>query len=398
MATHQSTQLWSLSADPAEYERLRNLLSGRLKNSLDPDRINAQTMEAGLSSLSLTSRAEVIHDGCDIRKRHSRTLPNLTKVRALEGGLVNGYNTFNSVVISDSDKSLRLLNSTAYSNADPHYNRLAGAGFTYDELVLGQITRCDQALKGRLAGIRVRHLLDRGHDDQTLFEHIEQLGSTFVIRAKANRNSNEFTRQGDGKKQAIKLINARLEKTYTQGLLRFVHKSRVYPQSHLRLQQGTLTLADRAYNVVRINVYDRSQKAIFKEPMLLLTNEDCPDLASCLALYRAYLRRSKIESVFKFLKDNLGWETFRVHDFMVIQNVIALCFFVAGYFYEHQREITDDPQARFICALANSKGKVTRHFYLEGLKIMANYMLFQQAVKDQNIPQKTVNELLSILK
>jgi len=94
----------------------------------------------------------------------------------------------------------------------------------------------------------------------------------------------------------------------------------------------------------------------------------------------------------------LGWETFRVHDFMVIQNVIALCFFVAGYFYEHQREITADPQASFICSLANSKGRVTRHFYLEGLKIMANYMLFQEAIREQNIPQKTVIELLSILK
>jgi len=45
---------------------------------------------------------------------------------------------------------------------------------------------------------------------------------------------------------------------------------------------------------------------------------------------------------------------------MVIQNVISLCFFVAGCFYEHQRKITDDPQAQFICSLANSKGKPGR--------------------------------------
>ena len=83
---------------------------------------------------------------------------------------------------------------------------------------------------------------------------------------------------------------------------------------------------------------------------------------------------------------------------MPIQNVIVLCFFVAGYFYEHQREIVQDPQAQFICSLAKSKGKVTRHFYLRGLKIMANYMLFQKAVEEQNIPQKTVIELLSLIK
>jgi len=98
------------------------------------------------------------------------------------------------------------------------------------------------------------------------------------------------------------------------------------------------------------------------------------------------------------LKDNLGCETFRVRDFMVIQNLISLCFFVAGYFYEHQKEIVNDPKAKFICSLPKSKGKVTKHFYLEGLKIMANYLLFQQAVKEQNISQDTVNELISLIK
>lgn len=120
---------------------------------------------------------------------------------------------------------------------------IAGAGFTYDELVLGQITRCDQALRGRFADIQVRHLLDRGHDDHKLSEHIDQLGSTFVARARANRNSDEFTRTGQGKPKAVKLLFARLEKSYTQGLLRFVHKSKTYPQSHIQIQQGTLTLA-----------------------------------------------------------------------------------------------------------------------------------------------------------
>lgn len=314
MATQQSTQLWSLSADPAEYERHRNLLSGRLKNSLDPDSINTQTMEASLSRLSFTTRVEVAHDGCDIRKQHSRALPNLAKVRALDGGIVNGYNTFNSLAISDSDKSIHLLNSTTYSSADPHYNLIAGAGFTYDELVLGQISRCDQALKDKFAGIEVRHLLDRGHDDQKVFEYIDRLGSTFVIRAKANRNSDEFTLTGEGKKKAIKLLDAKLEKSYTQGLLKFVWKSKAYPHSHIQIDQGTLTLTGNAYTVLRVRVFDRSGKAIFKDTMLLVTNESCPDFECCFAVYQAYLRRSKIESVFKFLKDSLGWETFRVHD------------------------------------------------------------------------------------
>ncbi len=51
-----------------------------------------------------------------------------------------------------------------------------------------------------------------------------------------------------------------------------------------------------------------------------------------------------------------------------------------------------------ICQLANSKGKVSKHFYLEGLAIMANYLLFQQYIKEQNLSQQQVDQLLSILK
>ncbi len=115
---------------------------------------------------------------------------------------------------------------------------------------------------------------------------------------------------------------------------------------------------------------------------------------SAFEIYKAYLRRSKIESVFKFLKDKLGWEEFRVRDFIVIQNIISLCFFVAGFFYENQQEIVNDPQAKTICQLAKSKGKVTKYFYLEGLKILANFILFQDFIKQQNLTQDQVNQLL----
>ena len=50
-------------------------------------------------------------------------------------------------------------------------------------------------------------------------------------------------------------------------------------------------------------------------------------------------------------------------------------FFVAGYFHENQHEIIKDPQVTTICQLARSKGKVTKYFYLEGLKILANFIL-----------------------
>ena len=76
---------------------------------------------------------------------------------------------------------------------------------------------------------------------------------------------------------------------------------------------------------------------------------------------------------------------------------ITLCFFVAGYFYENQQEIIKNSEVITICQLAKSKGKVTKYFYLEGLKIVANFILFQDFIKQQNLTQEQVNQLLSVV-
>lgn len=82
-----------MSHDAQQFERFRNLLSGRLANSLTPEQINQQTTQAALNSACFNECVEVIHDGSDIRKPYSQQLPNLTKVRSLSGTLVNGFNT-----------------------------------------------------------------------------------------------------------------------------------------------------------------------------------------------------------------------------------------------------------------------------------------------------------------
>ena len=395
MKTGHSTKLWSLSSDPNEYERNLNLLSGRLKNSLTPEGINEQTLRAGLSKLSVQDRVEVIHDGSDIRKPYSKTLPHLTKVKSLEKQMINGYNTFNSIVINDLDKQIHLLASTPYSTSDPNYNQTIGAGFNQNDIVFGQIKQTDKAIKTQFDEVKVRHLFDRGHDDQNLFEFVDDLDSTFIVRVKSSRNSNEFILDKKGKTVFIKLKDAALEQSQERVLEKFVWKNKVFQQAKMTITWGKLTLKNKTYSVVKAQVFDREKESIFKDQMLLITNELVNSFESAFEIYKAYLRRSKIENVFKFLKDQLGWEEFRVRDFMVIQNIITLCFFVAGYFYENQQEIIKNSEVITICQLAKSKGKVTKHFYLEGLKIVANFILFQDFIKQQNLTQEQINQILN---
>jgi hypothetical protein len=44
--------------------------------------------------------------------------------------------------------------------------------------------------------------------------------------------------------------------------------------------------------------------------------------------------------------------------------------------------------------MANSKGKITQHFYLEGLKILANYILVSAFIKEQKLNQESINQSL----
>ena len=127
---------------------------------MTPEGINEQTLRAGLSKLSFQDRVEVIHDGSDIRKPYSKTLAHLTKVKSLEKQIINGYNTFNSILINDLDQQIHLLASTPYSTSDPNYNQTIGAGFNQNDIVFGQIKQTDKAIKTQFDDVKVRHLFD----------------------------------------------------------------------------------------------------------------------------------------------------------------------------------------------------------------------------------------------
>jgi len=66
--------------------------------------------------------------------------------------------------------------------------------------------------------------------------------------------------------------------------------------------------------------------------MLLISNIKVSSYDEAKEIYHIYLLRSKIEAVFKFLKDVLGWEEFQIRDRESIKNIIALCFFLVTIF------------------------------------------------------------------
>jgi len=411
---HQTLRLWTLATNKREFERMKTLFNGELQSVLDDQKISETLRGLSVAELSNEDVIIALHDPCDIRKEYAEKMENLGIVRDLDGNLVNGYNTFNTVCVSGDGKRLHLSDITVYSNGDKaHYVKQSELDalvkkqvasikkkgtvewterekaivemLEEDEVVnLGRVTRkqlqaVSQQFKAANPQITVWHVLDRQFDDASLFEFItHDLEDKCVIRLKVSRNANDMMVDEAGKERYLKLLNAPLSGKRVETLDKVCLQKKVYQQVKRVIEWGSLTLTGEDYTVVRVTLLTRDGRPIFKNPMLLLTNHPVANAEEALAIYRTYLRRSKIEEVFKFVKNAVGWEEFQVRDWESIKNLIALGFFIGGYFYYLEPQLAHHPVIEWLCQLGNGKGQITRHFFLEGLKCLLIHQHVEQ--------------------
>lgn len=219
---------------------------------------------------------------------------------------------------------------------------------------------------------------------------------------KLNRLSNEtqpvYTPKGkiSTKIKYIKLIDKQFFNQADFLIEKLEIKGKIYHQVNCLVEWEKLIISGNSNTVLRITLSCGGQ-ALFQHPMLLLTNRIIEQADQARQVYKTYILRFKIELVFKFLKQNLGWETFQVRDFNAIANLLALAFFLVGYFKELEEELAKHPLASFLCKLALSKGKITVFFLLQGLEKLIGYQEVIQWMKQENITQQQVNELIDEL-
>lgn len=427
---HKSIKLWTISEDKAEYERSKRLLDGSLKSVLDEEKTSGAIREHSVGALGDEGRLIVLHDPCDIRKEHAEKMEKIGTVRDLDGELINGYCSFNTVGVDVKGKRLYPVDISVYSNGDEHYvtvEELAQYNkgelpeseaeaererakqieeFIEEESYLNlprlscrQLKQVSEAFKQKNEGISLCHVLDRQFDGVNYFEFIDQeLQDEFVIRAKVSRNSNQVELDEQrGEMVAIKLKDVEFRHRQVDVIDKLRVKKKVYQDAKCLLEWDTLTLKGQTYNVVRVILMDRHGQPIYKQPMLLITNIVVHKAAQARGVYGTYLMRAKIEAVFKFLKEVVGWEEFQVRDYTAIKNIIALAFFVGGYFYEIGSDLTKNPVIALLAQLGGGKGKVTRRYFLEGLKKLLIHQTVARFIEEQEVEADTFEEMLSFV-
>jgi Transposase DDE domain len=419
----KNLNLYSMWRDKREYDVVSGLLGCEQVNTLNASTTLACVKTYASEHLGASVRQYVLHDGCDLRKPDSRELEHLGHVLSLSKQVVRGYKTLNSVVVDAENQTLNLLCHEVYSNKMPAYigetvlkdPQLSAALTPEQQLLVSKkehvntkilfhrnIKESHDWLKAeRPNGLRC-HIADREFDDDTHFEYIDNLGDEFVIRLKTNRLSNQtkttYTLKGKVSKRVVyeSLVVKRFAHQSTAEIDQITFHGQTYHNVTVQIEWESLVLNGKTYQVVRITLR-QGTKPLFEQPMLLLTNRTIHNAAQACEIYAAYLLRSKIEVVFRFLKQNLGWETFQVRDFKKIQNLLALAFFLVGFFPELEDQLKNHPLAQNLCELAHSKGIVTIHFLLKGIERLVHFQEVTQWMQQENISKEDVDEILKNL-
>jgi hypothetical protein len=406
------------------------LLDNSLNEVLNDEKISQALKENSIEKFSGKKRVYIPSDHCDIRKKHSWKMENIGKVLDLDKNVVNGFSTLASVAIDENKRDVTLMDVMVFSNREERFIkqdelkkfedakiddkvREAEIKALVDEdkhinmtlSLMRQSKSVSETLKVATPDISICHIHDRFGDMSKYFEHIDQeLKDEFVIRGTTTRVSNQTKLNEKGKRVKIKLIDSKFAYRDTQVIEKLRLKGKLYQQAESIIEWDRVQIDENWYTTVRITLKTREGKDIFPKPMLLISNIKVNSYIEAKEIYHIYLLRSKIEAVFKFLKDVLGWEEFQVRDWESIKNIIALCFFIGNYFYPkpcnglgHTYEIESPliahPTIEIICQLGDGKGTVSRFYFLEGLKKLLIAQSVFQFKEDKGICDEEWREI-----
>lgn len=422
IVTNGHLRVYSMSKDKAQYDVFKGLLNGSQVHTLTSESVLEVIRSQAQERLGDAEQVYALHDGSDIRKPSAQDMEYLGKVMSLQKQVISGYKTMNSVGVDITGKEITLLEHMTYSTGLPDYvtketikevrqnplkdpgltNKIEQKAYLNNSTVYFQtVLNSHNTIKRGNLRTKITHVQDREFDGEEYFEYVTDLGDEFITRLKLSRLSNQtrplYTPKGKlSKKLAYdKLIDKTFDNTYSYDIKRMSIKNKTYVNVTCEIESEKLVLNNRTYSVIRITLKDEKGKPIFAQPMMLITNRliECPNDAR--QVYQAYLLRFKIEVVFRFLKSNLGWETFQVRDFESIKNLLALTFFLVGYFKELDKNIQNHEIYHLIAQIGGGKGIVSVHFLLKGIEKLVHFQQIQTLIDNHVLTKDDIQNAIN---
>jgi hypothetical protein len=332
-------------------------------------------------------------DGSELRKKWTSKSEKLDRVRDLEGGTINGYHSYSTIAVTENNHSVFLLENQVFSTKEEDF-------LSKNKIVLDLVDSTLESLS-KLPNQKV-FLMDREFDNQSIIEHLcyHQDKPNFIIRVKhLNRQVKE------GKLNELKFPKAQLFKIKELQI-----KQKIHQDLTLKLTHRKVTLVDKneeetGITIIKSKLLNKDKQPIFKneaknnkEEFCLLTNLEINNSEELYQIYLNYFVRWKIETVFKFLKEVLGMEEFRVQNLEKIKTLVALTFVVGSYFNQLGQIPISDEFLAWLCKLGGGGKKVTKFYAKQGLQVLINYVQVEMFFKQENIPKDKQEALLNLVR
>lgn len=381
--TEGNNCIYSMGKTEGQYKGQRRLLSSE---AIELKGVNEFTSQRGSKNLEGQKVVFVPVDGSEIRKQYSKKLENLMRVRDLDGQLINGYRTINSIGVTEDGKRVLLLETIPFSSNEQ--------GFRSENVYKEEIIReSSEAIKSNAGGeIKILYLLDSEFDDRKIVEEIEGQGDSFIIRVKHLERTVESVEGEQNKLGSIELKNR-----YAKRHEKLRIKDRLYQNAKTEVEVGEFRyIGGKKYFLVKVEVTDRDGKLVYKEPMYLMTDVEVDGGQQGYGIFKNYLIRSKIEGVFKYLKDVLGWQEFRIRDIEGIKKLLAITYLVGAYFYEIGEGIISEEFVEIVSRLGSVGGKITRNALVKGLKELITTIETIKLLKDNLSDEEIIKLYASI--
>jgi hypothetical protein len=324
-------------------QRVIRMVTGAstMRSQLDAPHLTAQLRTRAVEQLGATESEELwlILDGSELRKPYAREMEHLQHVRALGGGLVNGYRTL--IVLGVTPQQRGVLYQRLFSKNAPDFVSEP----LETQQALSSVSASLAPLKPRLA---LTWIMDSGFDDVAVWRTVWEQGEHVVVRVShPEREVRYLDRHGQWQHGSIaqaqlqvrRLATAQSELQICLQGQRQAKRQRV----QVVLSAAPLELSYRT-NVRRVG----SGKAVTRqlwlvevrivdsnwEPWLLLTDWPVEDGPGVVRIFQMYRQRWAVEDSFKFTKECVDWEEVQLLDLEGVRTLVALAWVAAGFLYE----------------------------------------------------------------
>jgi hypothetical protein len=325
-------------------QRILRMVTGETTKrspDLDADHLTAKLRSQAVDHLASVDADELwlIADGSELRKPHASAMPHLMRVKALEGGLVNGYRTLN--VIGITPKRRGVLYHRLFSSQAP--------GFLSESHEVQQaLTTVSQAIAPLKQRMSASWIMDSQFDDVAVWRTIWEQNEHVVVRVKHPERLSAFQdRRGEWHEGDIAQARKHLRRLGKAETMLVVQRGRQKRPKEQRVAVelwGCPLRLRYATNVRREGEGEQVEKELWLlevripdtklEPWLLVTDWEVGDEASAVRIFKMYRQRWAAEDSFKFTKECLGWEEVQVLDLEGVRTLVALAWVAAGFLYE----------------------------------------------------------------